>query len=272
MTIKIHPAAVVDPSARIGDGVEIGPGAIVEADTEIGEGCRLMPYSVVRRYTAMGRSNVVHPFAVLGGEPQDYGHDPSVRSFLRIGDHNVFREGATANRATGADNVTVIGDHNYLMTAAHVGHNARVGSHCILTNGAALGGYVEVQDRAILSAHAAVHQFCWYGEMAMCRGNVGITQHVPPFCLVGKFNLIVGLNTVGLRRAAHLNDEDRGQIHSAYDLLYRSGLTTSRALEEMDAHAEWGHAADKFRQFVRRVLQAEGKYRRGLCTAHAPRR
>jgi acyl-[acyl carrier protein]--UDP-N-acetylglucosamine O-acyltransferase len=106
----------------------------------------------------------------------------------------------------------------------------------------------------------------------MCRGCVGITMHVPPYCRVGRTNLIVGLNTVGLRRAPDMNDEDRRQIVEAFKLTYRSGLTTSRALEEMDLHTEWGAAADKFRQFVRRVLHAEGRYKRGLCTAHAPRR
>ncbi|NQU77040.1 MAG: acyl-ACP--UDP-N-acetylglucosamine O-acyltransferase [Planctomycetes bacterium] len=272
MATRIHPTAIIDASARLGEDVEIGPGVIVEADTVIGAGCRILGPAVIRRYTTVGAGNVVHPFVVLGGEPQDYSHDPSVRSFLQIGNGNVFREGATVSRATGADRVTVIGDNNYFMTCAHAGHNADVGNNCVLANGSGLGGYARIGNRTNLSAHASVHQFCWVGEIVMMRGNSGASMHVPPYCMLAGINLVVGLNRVGLRRTPHIAHEDRSQISEAFRLLYRSGLPTSKALTEMDAHTEWGGPADKFRQFVRDVLQAQAPYNRGLCTANASRR
>lgn len=272
MSSRIHSTAVVDPAARIGQDVEIGPGAVVEADTVIGDGCWLMGMSIVRRWTTLGEANVVHPFAALGGEPQDYGHDPAVRSFCRIGSRNVFREGATVNRGTGPDAVTTVGDDNYFMTAAHVGHNCLVGSRCIMVNGSALGGYAELADRAILSAHTCVHQHCWIGTMVMSAGNLVATKHLPPYCMLGKTNLVVGLNRVGLTRAKHLTDEDRHQIAEAYRLLYRSGLPTTKALAQMEARTDWGPAASLMRQFVRRALDAPPPYNRGILTAHAERR
>lgn len=268
----IHPTAVVDPAAQIGQDVQIGPGAIVEADTVIGDGCRLMPMSVIRRWTTLGAGNVVHPFAVLGGEPQDYGHDPAVRSFVRIGSRNVFREGATINRGTGAEAVTTIGDDNYFMTAAHVGHNCTVGNHCVMVNGSALGGYVELADRAILSAHVVVHQYCWVGTMVMSHGNSACNKHIPPYCMLARTDWIVGLNRVGLARVKGITDEDRRQIAEAYKILYRSGLPTTKALEAMNAHTEWGAGAAVLRDFIRRVLEAPPPYNRGILTAHADRR
>ena len=265
MTTQIHPTAIVDPGAAIGQGVQMGPGVIVEGDTRIGDGCRLMASAIIRRHTTMGQANEVHPFAVLGGEPQDLKHDPEVRSFLRIGSGNVFREGVTVHRGTGEDAVTAVGDNNYIMSGAHIAHNVRIGSNCVLVNGCALGGYVELQDNSILSAHVLVHQFCRLGELVMVRGNSTPSMHVPPYCMVVERGRIAALNRVGLRRAAHISDEDREQIDQAFKLLYRSGLRTSNALVEMDRHAEWGPAADKFRQFVRQVLQAEPPYNRGLC-------
>lgn len=266
MANRIHPAATVDPAAELGDGIEIGPHAVVEGQTIVGDGCRLMAGSVVRRFTRMGRGNVLHPCAVLGGEPQDLKFDPRTESWVIIGDHNVFREGATVHRGTGEGTRTIIADHNYLMTAAHVGHNCTVGSNCVMVNGSALGGHVELHDRAILSAHVSVHQFCWIGEMVMSQGNGIATQHVPPYCMIAGFGEVVGLNRVGLRRAAHLTDEDRRQIQDAFRLLYRRGLTMKGALEEMEARTGWGPAAGRFRDFVRRVAGAGGPHRRGLAT------
>jgi len=268
---KIHPTAIVDASARIGSGVRIGPGAIVEADTTLGDDCELMAHCVIRRYTTLGRRNVVHPFAVLGGEPQDYGHDPAVRSFCRIGDDNVFREGATVNRATGADKVTRVGNHNYFMASAHVGHNVVLGDHCVMVNNSSLGGYAELGDRAILSACGGVHQFCRVGEMALIRGNGGVTNHMPPYCMGARMNLIVGLNVVGLRRAPHISAKDHREISEAFKLLYRRGLSTSHALAEMDARSDWGEAAGKFRDFVRRAVTDTKPYNRGLVTADKKR-
>ncbi len=272
MSTRIHSTAIVDPSAQIGRDVEIGPGAVVEADTVIGDGCRLLPMSVVRRWTMLGAQNTVHPFAVLGGEPQDYGHNPAIRSFCRIGKGNVFREGVTISRATGEDAVTTIGDDNYFMTAAHVGHNCKVGNHCVMVNGSALGGYAELADKANLSAHVVIHQYCWVGTMVMSIGNGASNKHVPPYCMLGAVNLIAGLNRVGLARNKDMSDDDRAQITEAYKLLYRSRLPTSKALAEMDAHTEWGAAACVMRDFVRKVLQAQPPYNRGILTADAERR
>jgi UDP-N-acetylglucosamine acyltransferase len=227
---------------------------------------------MIRRYTTLGERNVVHPFVVLGGEPQDYGHDPSVRSTLRIGGGNVFREHVTINRATGEDKATVVGDNNYFMAYSHAGHNAEIGSNCILVNGAAMGGYAVLEDRAILSAHVVVHQFCRVGTMVMTQGNSATSAHLPPYCMLADVNKVVGLNKIGLRRSDALDAEDRRQITEAYGLLYRSGLPTSKALAEMDAHSEWGAAADRFRQFVRFSLTADPPYNRGLCVARTMRK
>jgi UDP-N-acetylglucosamine acyltransferase len=272
MTLSIHPTAIVDGAAQIGQDVQIGPGAIVEADTVIGDGCRLLPMAVIRRWTMLGAGNTVHPFAVLGGEPQDYGHDPAIRSFVHIGSRNVFREGVTISRGTGVDAVTTIGDDNYFMTGSHVGHNCVVGNHCVMVNGSALAGYVRLADRVNISAYVAIHQYCWVGTMVMSMGLCGCNKHVPPYCMLGKSNLIVGLNHVGIARAKNLMDEDRRQIAEAYKILYRSGLPTTKALGQMNAHTEWGAAAAGMRDFVRQVLEAKPPYNRGILTADAERR
>ena len=263
---NIHTTAIVDPTARLGDDVEVGAYCIIEADVEIGAGTLLRPYVLIRRYTTMGTGNYVDAHAVLGGEPQDYKFNTESKTYLRIGDDNVFREGVTISRATGEGNATIIGNGTYFMVGAHAGHNAVVADRAILVNFAAAAGHAEIGTGAILSAYSAIHQFCWMGEMAMMQGGTIMTMHLPPYVITAApVNNVAGLNRVGLRRAEHISSEDRAQIKEAFRLTYRSGLSPAKALEQMDACTDWGEAADKFRRFVRRVITAEGPNRRGLC-------
>lgn len=262
---KIHPTAIVDKRAELADDVEIGPGSVVEADVKIGPGTVLRENVIVRRYTTLGANNTVDAFTVLGGEPQDLKFDPNTVSYLRIGDGNVFREHVTISRATGEGNATVVGNKTYWMTHSHAGHNATIEDEVILVNGAALAGHSELGAKSILSAHVAVHQFCWVGTMVMSQGNSAASMHVPPYTLMAGVSRVIGLNSIGLRRSPQISEEDRRQIKEAFALIYRSGLSPAKAVEKMDACTDWGQAADKFRQFIRRVVTAQKPYNRGLA-------
>lgn len=263
---RIHPTAIVDSGAELADGVEIGAFAVVEADVRIGEGTVLRPHAVVRRYTTLGRGNHVDSFAVLGGEPQDLKFDPRTVSYLRIGDENTFREHVTISRATGEGKATTVGSRTYWMAASHAGHNATIEDEVILANGALIGGHATIQRGAILSGHVLIHQHVWVGERVMTQGGAATGMHVPPFCILARrVNTIASLNVVGLRRAPDITDTDRRQVKRAFELLYRSGLARRETVRQMDEHTDWGPAASRFRDFVRRVLEAEPPYNRGLC-------
>jgi UDP-N-acetylglucosamine acyltransferase len=262
---KIHPTAFVHPTVVLADEVEIGAYSIVEADVVIGPGTVLHDHAILRRYTTIGKNNVVDSYAVLGGVPQDFKFNPQTVSYLRVGDNNVFREGVTISRATGEGEATLVGNRTYWMTAAHAGHGAVVEDDAILVNGAALAGHTILGRGAILSANVAVHQFCWVGERAMGQGNSATSMHIPPFTLFAGANRVVSLNVVGMRRLEGITREDRSQVKEAFDLTYRNSLTISDALRAMDERTEWGEAAARFRDFVRRVISTRPPFNRGLC-------
>jgi UDP-N-acetylglucosamine acyltransferase len=263
---SIHPTAIVHPAAELADDAEVGPYCVIESDVRIGPGCRLAEHVIVRRFTTLGKDNFIDAFTVLGGLPQDLKFSPATVSYLRIGDGNVFREGVTISRATKEGGATVVGSNTYWMTGAHAGHDSVVEDQTVLANGAAVAGHAVIGRGAILSSHVGVHQFCWVGELVIAQGNTGASMHVPPYTILANgINNIGGLNTVGLQRAKDLSDKDRAEIKEAFDMTYRRGLTRVKALAEMDSHTEWGQAAGKFRDFVRRVLTAKKPYNRGLC-------
>lgn len=268
----IHPTAVVDPSARLADDAVVGAYCVVESDVQIGPGCELRSHAILRRYTTLGEGNRVDSFCVLGGLPQDLKFDPATRSYLRIGDHNVFRESVTVSRATKPDGATVVGSHTYWMANSHAGHDATIEDHVILTNSAAAGGHTTIGRRAILAGGAGVHQFTWIGEMVFLQGNSGATAHVPPFTIMAEVNNVIGLNTVGLRRSPEISDKARRQIKEAFRLTYRAGLTPKEALAEMDDWSDIAPGAETFREFLRKVLHAEPPFDRGLCSRRGGRR
>lgn len=240
--VKIHPLAVVDSAAIIGDDVQIGPLSVIEGDVVIGEGCHISANVVIKRGTTLGPGNTVHEGAVLGGLPQHVSV-PERPGRLVIGTGNTIRENATFHLAMAEDGETVIGDSNLFMVNAHVAHDCRIGSHTIFTNNSMLAGHVTVGDRAFISGAAGVHQFCRIGTLAMVGGQARVNKDVPPFVMLdGLSSHVVGLNSIGLRRAGFTSDEIV-QLKQAYRIIYRSGLCWNEILQTLAAEFPEGVAA-----------------------------
>jgi UDP-N-acetylglucosamine acyltransferase len=223
----IHPTAIVHPRAKLHPTVRVGPYAVIDADVELGADCVVGPQVYLTGVTKIGAGNRFHAGCVIGDAPQDlkYKDEPTR---LEIGDHNVFREHFTANRATTPDAATVIGSNNFLMAGAHVAHNCAVGNHVIMANGATLGGHAVVQDRAFISGNCLVHQFCRVGTLAIMQGGSGISKDLPPFTVARGDNGICGLNNIGLRRAG-VTAEERLKLKQLYRALFRSHKNFSEA-------------------------------------------
>lgn len=232
---RVHATAVVDPSARLADDVEVGPYAVVGPDVVIGAGSRILAHATVEGPTTLGRGNVVHPHATIGGPPQDkkYRGEPTT---LEIGDGNTFRECVTVNRGTVQDaGVTRIGDDNWVMAYVHIAHDCRIGSHTILANTTNLGGHVELGDWVILGGNTQVHQFCKVGAHAMTGTGTILLHDVPPYVMVsGNPSGAHGLNTEGLRRRG-FDADTIALLKRAYRTVYRSELTLQQARERLDA-------------------------------------
>jgi len=245
--VKIHPSAIVSPEAELGIDIEIGPYCIVESGVRIADRCRLVAHVNIRTGTTLGCDSTVYEGAVLGGLPQ-HANPKSEPGSVTIGERNVFREHATVHRAMHQGEVTRIGDDCFFMVGAHVAHDCQVGDRVILTNGTMLGGHVEVGERACLGGNVAVHQFCRIGRLAMVGGCTKVVQDVPPFVLTdGATALVVGLNTVGLRRAG-LDRQQILDLKGAYRLIYRKGFAFRKTLAALEEQFPLG-VASEFAEF-----------------------
>ncbi len=180
----------------------IHPTAIVEPGAQLGADCDIMAYAVVTKHCVLGDRVVVHPFAVLGGDPQYLKFDRALATGVRIGAGTVIREHVTINRSISAGKFTTVGENCFFMAASHAAHDCEIGSNVVFANAALLAGHVSVGDHTFLGGGAAVHQFCRIGESVMVAGHASITRDVPHFMMVAERDEVIGFNVVGLRRRA----------------------------------------------------------------------
>lgn len=269
ITTDIHPDAEVHETAELGEGVRVERGAVIGPHCRVGAGSRVMMRAILLEHVEMGRDNVVHPYAVLGGDPQDLKFDREQDpGRLVVGDGNVFREGVTLNRGAGEAGPTTVGDGCYLMANAHAGHNAKVGDRVILANNVNIAGHTIVGDGCFFSGNCQAHQFTRVGRLVMLRGMGGVTMHTPPFVIARDgISKIGGLNIVGLRRAG-MSAEEIASIKEVYRLFYRArragSATFADALVEADKR-QWLPPAQEFVDFIRWALSQKPPFDRGVC-------
>jgi len=232
--MPIHPTALVDTQATVHPDADIGPYVVIEGPVTVGQGTRVMAHATLMGWTEIGAHNRIHAGAVIGDAPQDLAFDGS-ESYLRIGDRNVFREHVQLHRGTKPGSATVIGDDNFLMANAHVGHNCRIGNSVIIANATALGGYVEVEDQVFISANCVVHQFVRIGRLALLRGLSRTSRDVPPFCIMDWTHTVRAINRVGLRRAGFTAAQIRN-LQNAFSRLFRRAGNLGKALAELEAN------------------------------------
>jgi UDP-N-acetylglucosamine acyltransferase len=262
--VNIHQTAIVDRAARLGEGVEIGPYAWIGGEVEIGARTIVQSHVVIEGAVRLGADNQIGHGAIIGGLPQDLGFKPGTRSSVEIGSGNVIREHTTIHRGTAEGSATRVGDNNFLMAGAHLGHNCAIGDKVIIANNCLLGGYVTVDDGAFLGGGCVFHQFMRVGRLAITQGTSGFGKDIPPYVAAAGINKVVGLNVVGLRRAG-FTTEDRAEIKAAFRLLYESGLNVSQALAQA-REKTWREPAQAFFDFVADTKQ------RGICGLRRARR
>jgi UDP-N-acetylglucosamine acyltransferase len=207
---KIHPTAIVDGRAVLGEDVEIGPYCVVDGPVRLGAGTRLVAHATVLGDTVLGERNVVYPGAVLGAAPQDLKH-AGAPTRLVVGDRNQVREHVTFHAGTiKGGGVTTVGSDGLFMVGCHVAHDGRIGDHVVLANHVLLAGHVTVGDRAVMNGASACHHFTTIGRLAYVGGLTRITRDIPPFVIAeGHPVRIRAANVVGMRRAGLPDDSIR---------------------------------------------------------------
>ena len=255
---KLHPTAIIDPTAEIADDVEISPYTIIGPNVKIDSGTWIGPHVVIDGPTSIGKDNRIFQFSSIGAEPQDkkYIGEPTT---LTIGNRNLIRENVTINRGTAQDiGKTVIGDDNWIMAYVHIAHDCIVGSNTIFANNATLAGHVTVNDYAILGGFSLVHQFCHVGIHSFTGMGTALAKDLPPFVMsFGAPGIPRGINSEGLKRHGY-SAVDRTKIKGAYRVLYRQELTLKDAIQKLHNTAATDNNVKLMADFCQRSLEGRG--------------
>lgn len=233
---RIHPSAIVDPGAELGQGVVIGPWSIIGPDVRIGDGTEIRSHVLIERDTTVGADCRIHQGAVLGTDAQDlkYRGEPAT---LVVGDRTVIREYATLNRGTSDLRQTTVGDDCLLMAYSHVAHDCQIGSNVVLANAVNMAGHVFIEDWAIVGGMTAIHQFVRIGAHAFVGGAARASQDVPPYTkAAGSPMKLYGLNSVGLDRRG-FSLEVRQALKRAYRTVFQSSFPLTQALDRAQAES-----------------------------------
>lgn len=246
----IHPTAIVEEGAVLGEGVNLGAYSIVGSSVKIGAGTELMAHAVVDGNTTIGKECIIHPFARIGGPTQDLKFKGGAPGVI-VGDRTVLRECVTVNAGTHDGEMTKVGSDCLLMAYSHVAHACKIGNSVIIANGTQLAGDVIVEDFAIIEGLCGAVQFRRIGKMAFIGGYSKITKDIPPYMIAVGYDIEVrGHNKVGMERRS-VSEESRAAIKEAYRILYRQKLPLAEALEKIENEVSQTEEVKYLLDFIR---------------------
>ena len=256
----IHPSAVIEIGAQIGEGVTIEPFAIIKKNVVIGDNVTIKAHAYIDGHTTIGDGTTIYPSAVIGTRTQDLKYEGEV-TYVNIGKNCSIREYVTINSSCGEGTTVSVGDDCLIMAYCHLAHHCKVGKGVIMANAAMLAGHVEVEDYARVGGMTAVHQWVRIGKHAMVGGLSRVTHDIPPYTIGGGVPYKMGgLNLVGLKRFGY-DLPVRKELSRAFKLLYRSTLSFHEALQEIESTL--GDSPD-----VRHWLDFCKQSKRGLIGLH----
>jgi UDP-N-acetylglucosamine acyltransferase len=252
---NIHPTAIIEEGAIIGNNVSIGPFVTISSQSIIGDDTVIDAHANIAGKTTIGNGNHIFSHAVVGSIPQDLKFSGEEVELV-IGDKNKIREFTLINPGTkGGGSITKIGNNNLLMGYVHLGHDVIIGDNCILANGATLAGHVELGNNVVVGGLTPVHQFVHIGDFAMIGGASALSQDIPPYCLAeGNRATLRGLNLTGLRR--QLSRDDINELKVAYRKLFESGQALKETTETLLKESE--------SEIIKNLLTFITKSKRGI--------
>lgn len=271
---NIHPMAIVEPGAQIGDNVTIEPFAIVKGNVILEDNVTIKSHAYIDGHTRIGAGTTIWPSASIGTKTQDLKFRGE-KTFVMIGKNCEIREFATINSSTYEGSTVSVGDGSLIMAYCHIAHNCSVGKHVIMSNNSLLAGHVIVEDYAIIGGMTPVHQFARIGCHAMVGGFSRVTHDVPPYTVGGGVPYCLGgINRVGLKRRKFSFDS-RMALAKAYRLVYRSQLHLKEALDriedEIEQVPEIAHFVKFCRDSRRGIIGLQG-VQQGLLPKHLAKR
>lgn len=250
MATSISPLAYVHPEAQLGENVTVMAFAYIDRNVVIGDGCVVRPHVSILDGARIGRNNHFYEGAIVAPTPQDF-RWKGEKSYVTIGDNNVFREHVIINRSILEGGSTSIGSDSFIMAQTHIGHDSVIGSHVVLGNSVKVAGDVKIGDYTIMSSMSLAHEGCEIGQWALIKGGCRVNSNVPPYAVMAHNPIVYyGVNAFILRKGK-FPEETIDNIAKCFRHLYQSNTSSFNALRRIEADVDAGPERDAIVSFVR---------------------
>jgi UDP-3-O-[3-hydroxymyristoyl] glucosamine N-acyltransferase len=180
--VTIDPLAVIGPRAEIGSGTLIGPGAVVGPDVRVGRECAIGANASVL-CALIGDRVIIHPGARIGQD--GFGYLPSAKGYQKIPQtrrviiQDDVEIGANSTIDRGASRDTVIGEGTKIDNLVQIGHNTRIGRHCVIVSQTGISGSVIVEDFVTMAGQVGIGDHLKIGAFAVLGAKSGVMSNIP---------------------------------------------------------------------------------------------
>ena len=201
MPLGISPHASIDASARIGRDVAVGPFTTIGADCVIeddvklfgnvsiephctvGSGTIVYPQVSIYYRTRIGKRCIIHSGAVIGSDGYGFAteggrhHKIPQIGIVRIEDDVEVGAGTTIDRAALGE--TVIGEGTKIDNLVQIGHNVKIGKHCLLVSQAGIAGSTDLGDYVVMAGQSGAAGHLHIGAGAQISAKSAVFSDVP---------------------------------------------------------------------------------------------
>lgn len=247
----ISPLAYVDPTAKLGNNVEIKPFAYIEGGVEIGDNCVIMPHVSILEGTTLGSGNIVYQNAVIGAKPQDFHFVEGSKTRVIIGNDNRIRENVVIAGSTYEGKATIVGNGNFIMDQTHICHDVIIHDKTVTGIGSIVSGESELYEGCILSNNAIVQQHVRIGRYSLIQSGCRVQKDVPPYVIMGGNPVSYhGVNAVFLK---HIGMTERilRHISNTYRLIFTANFSLEDAVIKIPEQIPMSEEIDNILDFIK---------------------
>ncbi len=198
----IHPTALIDKTAKLGENVAVGPYTIIKEKAEIGDGAiiydgcflghnvkigkntLIYPNVSIRENVELGNRVIIHSGSVIGSDGFGFATVKGVQQKIpQIGTVVVEDDveiGANVTIDRARFDKTFIGKGTKIDNLVQIAHNVIIGEHSIIVAQAGISGSTTVGKGVILAGQAGVVGHINIGEGAIVAAQAGVTKSIPP--------------------------------------------------------------------------------------------